>query len=101
MTERFALNPLFPKHLIVIKGAGDLASGVAYRLKRASFPLLMTELPAPFFVRRAVSSGEAIYSGAITVEGLTAQQVDSSAEAQAMAYSAAIPVLVDPAATVS
>ncbi|NJN97885.1 MAG: hypothetical protein HC875_29315 [Anaerolineales bacterium] len=33
--------------LILIKGAGDLASGAAYRLKRSGFPLIMTELPAP------------------------------------------------------
>lgn len=100
MSERFTPNPLFQKHLIVIKGAGDLASGVAYRLKRAGFPLLMTELPAPLFVRRTVSFGEAVYSGEIMIEGITARRVSSSVEAQQMAYSPTIPVLVDPTATV-
>lgn len=100
MSERFTPNPHFQPYLIVIKGAGDLASGVAYRLKRAGFPLLMTELPAPLFVRRTVAFGEAVYSGEITIEGLMARRVSSSAEAQQMAYRSAIPVLVDPAATV-
>jgi len=48
------INPKFKNALILIKGAGDMASGVAYRLKRAGFPLIMTELPAPLMVRRAV-----------------------------------------------
>lgn len=100
MSERFTPTPHFQQYLIVIKGAGDLASGVAYRLKRAGFPLLMTELPAPLFVRRTVAFGEAVYSGEIVIEGLPARRVSSSAEAQQMAYSTAIPVLVDPAATV-
>jgi len=100
LSDRFAPSPLFQKHMIVIKGAGDLASGVAYRLKRAGFPLLMTELPAPLFVRRTVAFGEAVYSGSITIEGLTAQRVKNSAETLALAHSEVIPVLVDPAATV-
>lgn len=100
MSEHFAPNPRFQHLLIVIKGAGDLASGVAYRLKRAGFPLLMTELAAPLFVRRTVAFGEAVYSGEITIEDLTAHRVHNGDEAQQMAYSTAIPVLVDPAATV-
>lgn len=100
MTERFAPNPRFQQHLIVIKGAGDLASGVAYRLKRAGFPLVLTELPAPLFVRRTVAFGEAVYSGAVTIEGLAARRVADSAEAQRLAFSPTIPVLIDPMATV-
>ena len=91
-----ATNPLFKDVLILIKGAGDLASGVAYRLKRAGFPLIMTELPAPLFVRRAVCYGEAVFQGQVTVEGITAALVDSASEALALAGSDVIPVLVDP-----
>ncbi len=83
--------------LVVIKGGGDLASGVAYRLKRAGFPLVITELPAPLFVRRAVCYGEAIYQGQVTVEGITAQRVDSAARAAELAATDTIPVLADPA----
>ncbi len=70
-----------------------MASGVAYRLKRAGFPLLMTELPTPSMVRRAVCYGEAIYSGETTVEGITARRIDSPAEARRLANLEIIPVL--------
>ena len=90
------INPIFEHVLVLIKGAGDLASGAAYRLKRSGFPLIMTELPTPLMVRRAVCFGEAVYSGQVTVEGITARRVESVAEAEGLAYSDVIPVLVAP-----
>ena len=47
-------NSRFNDMMVLIKGAGDLASGVAYRLKRGGFPLLMTELAEPMLVRRTI-----------------------------------------------
>ncbi|MCG3210316.1 MAG: hypothetical protein FOGNACKC_03947 [Anaerolineae bacterium] len=91
---------LFPNVLVVIKGGGDLASGVAYRLKRAGFPLIITELPEPLFVRRAVSYGNAVYETSVTIDGLTGRRVATPAEAEAVARTPDIPVLVDPAAAV-
>jgi xanthine dehydrogenase accessory factor len=88
------VNPIFKEVLVMIKGAGDLASGVAYRLKRAGFPLLLTELPAPLMVRRTVCYGEAVYEGETTVEGITARRVASPAEARRLAPSEILPVLV-------
>jgi xanthine dehydrogenase accessory factor len=88
----------FENILVVIKGAGDLASGVAYRLKQTGFPIVMTELPAPLMVRRTVSFGEAVFAGQTTVEGVSARRVDSAAEARALAAGDAIPILVDPQA---
>ena len=90
------INLLFKDILVLIKGAGDLASRVAYRLKRAGFTLIMTELPAPLLVRRTVCFGEAVYSGETTVEGILARRVDMLEEAQRLAHSELIPVLVDP-----
>lgn len=84
--------------LIVIKGAGDLASGVAYRLKRSGFPIIMTELAAPSLVRRTVSYGDAVYSGEISVEGIGARRAATPAEARRLATTPVIPVLVDPQA---
>jgi xanthine dehydrogenase accessory factor len=94
-----SFNPLFSNILVLIKGAGDLASGVAYRLKRGGFPLLMTELPTPSLVRRTVSFGEAVYSGETTVEDIIARRVDTPQEAQTLAHTEMIPILVDPQAT--
>jgi xanthine dehydrogenase accessory factor len=90
---------LFPDTLVLIKGAGDLASGVAYRLHRSGFPIVMTELPTPTMVRRAVSFGQAVYDGEMTVEGVTARRVENPDEALALAHQGeAIPILVDPEA---
>lgn len=89
------LSP-FKNTLVLIKGAGDLASGVAYRLKRSGFPVVMTELPAPLMVRRAVSFGQAVYDGETYVEGMRARRVGSPAEALRAAGGDAIPLLVDP-----
>ena len=81
---------------ILIRGGGDLASGVALRLHRAGFPLVITELPQPLSVRRAVSFSEAVYEGDWTVEDVRARRVDSASEALSLAGSGLVPVLVDP-----
>ena len=57
---------------VIIKGAGDLATGVAHRLHRAGFGVLMTDLPRPTAIRRTVAFSQAVYDGAATVEGITA-----------------------------
>lgn len=88
------------EHLVLIKGAGDLASGVAYRLFRAGFPIVMTELAQPTVVRRTVAFAQAVYDGQTTVEGVSARLAASPAEALAIARGGAIAVLVDPHARV-
>jgi len=93
-------NARFNNILVLVKGGGDLASGAAYRLKRSGFALIMTELPAPLLVRRTVCYGDAVYDGEATVEGLVARRVNTCAEAQALATSEMIPVLVDPQASI-
>jgi xanthine dehydrogenase accessory factor len=87
---------------ILIKGAGDLASGVALRLFRSGFPVAMTELPHPLMVRRTVSFGEAVNEGEAIVEGIMAKLVpDAPAMETALCDRCAsrfIPVIVDPEA---
>jgi xanthine dehydrogenase accessory factor len=81
---------------IAILGGGDLGSGVAYRLYRAGFGLLITELAEPLLVRRAVAFGSAVREGQITVEGITAVSVTGIASALEAQGRGMIPVLVDP-----
>lgn len=81
---------------ILIRGGGDLASGVAMRLNKAGFQVIISELPEPMVVRRMVSFAEAVFQGEIVVEGILAQRVGNSAEAVALAEKSIIPVLVDP-----
>ena len=54
--------------LVLIRGAGDLASGAALRLHRANFPVVMTDLPQPTAIRRTVCFSQAIRFGKTTVE---------------------------------
>ena len=89
----------FVPGLVVIRGAGDLASGVAYRLHRAGLSVVMTEIPEPRALRRAVSFASAVYDGQIAVEGVEARLVGSAREAQSVLSQGQIPVLVDPEAS--
>ena len=56
---------------ILIKGAGDLATGIAVRLHHCGYPILMTEIEAPLTVRRMVAFSRAVYEGEAVVEGIT------------------------------
>lgn len=85
---------------ILIRGGGDLASGVALRLHRSGFQIIIAELPNPLAVRRAVSFSEAIYAGQISVEGILGHRADSPAEAFDLAQQGLIPVLIDPHASI-
>ncbi|MHB8928350.1 MAG: selenium-dependent molybdenum cofactor biosynthesis protein YqeB [Bacillota bacterium] len=78
--------------IILIKGAGDLATGAAHRLFRAGFDVIMTELPEPRAVRRGVAFSECVFRGSVTIEGVTAVRVGSLEERA----EGTIPVLVDP-----
>jgi len=84
---------------VLIKGAGDLASGVAARLHRCGFPVFMTELPEPLMVRRSVCFGEAVYEGRVNVEEIFAQLAADVTEARRLQAAGIIPLLVDPGAS--
>ena len=87
--------------LILIRGGGDLASGVAMRLYRIGLSVVIAELAQPLAVRRLVSFAEAVYAGETTVEGVTGRRVsdpgDSLKVLQLLAKGR-IPVLIDPEA---
>lgn len=89
---------LFSKHLTVIRGGGDLATGVAYRLHKAGLPLIVTELAHPLVVRRAVALASAVLQGHTTVEEMHARHVPSVAQAYNLALdpTTSIPVLTMP-----
>ena len=46
--------------IIMVKGGGEMATGVAHRLARSGFRVCLTEIPEPLAVRRAVSFCEAV-----------------------------------------
>lgn len=81
---------------VLIRGGGDIASGVALRLHRAGYRVLIAELAQPLAVRRTVSFSEAVYEGEWTVEGVTARRAESDSEAVDLLQNGIIPVLVAP-----
>jgi xanthine dehydrogenase accessory factor len=85
--------------LILLRGGGDLASGVALRLNRVGLKLVISELAQPLAVRRAVSFAEAVYEGRHSVEGIQSRRVDQE-QISAALDAGEIPVIVDPDAQI-
>ena len=56
---------------VLIKGAGDLATGIGCRLHRCGFDLIMTDIAVPTTVRRTVAFSRAVYEGQAKVEDVT------------------------------
>lgn len=84
--------------LVVIRGAGDIASGIALRLFRAGMQVVMCDLAAPTSIRRTVCFSEAIRLGETRVEGVRGVLCADAAEARAAAAAGNVAVLVDPEA---
>lgn len=91
------------ERVVVIRGAGEQASGIACRLFRANFRrILMLETASPLAVRRLVSFCEAVHDGEMTVEGARAVRAGRLEEVAGIWGAGSIAVLVDPeAASVS
>ena len=86
-------------NFVLIRGGGDLATGVALRLHRAGMRVVIAELAQPLAVRRTVSFSEAVYEGQHTVEGVTARLIEAS-QLSAWNEAGEIPILIDPNADV-
>ncbi len=82
-----------------MKGAGDLATGVALALHRAGMSVLMTELAEPTAVRLAVSFASAVYDGVSVVDGVRAERATAGTWT-AVAGRGNVAVLVDPDARI-
>ena len=85
---------------VLIKGAGDLASGIALRLTHAGFNILMTERAQPLAVRRTVSFSQAVYEGRTQVEDIGAVLIDDEGQLAEVFAQKRIAVLIDPEAAV-
>jgi len=83
--------------IIVIRGGGDLATGVAHRLHRSGFKVLVLEVPQPLVVRRTVSFAQAVIDGETLVEEVKAVKANNKDEIKAAWEQGAVPVYIDPA----
>ncbi|MFA7190815.1 MAG: selenium-dependent molybdenum cofactor biosynthesis protein YqeB [Dehalococcoidales bacterium] len=87
--------------VVLVKGGGEAASGVAHRLHRAGFKVCVTELANPLAVCRGSCFSEAIYEKTKTIEDVTAELVPLDAEAINRAWSEGkISLVIDPEMTV-
>ena len=86
--------------LVLIKGAGDLATGTAVRLYRAGIPVVMTEVAQPTAVRRTVAFSQCMYDGAAQVEGISARRAEDAGAARRALERGEVPVLCDPEAAI-
>ena len=85
--------------LVVIRGAGDIATGVALRLHRVGMRVVMCDLPTPTSIRRTVCFSEAIRLGETRVEGVRGVLCADAATASTVARAGDVAVLVDPEAS--
>ena len=82
--------------VVLIRGAGEMASGVAHRLHQSHFKICMLEIPHPIAVRREVSFSEAVYDGKKEVEGVWAKLISTPEEISSVWEKGKIPILIDP-----
>ena len=82
--------------IAVVRGAGDLGSGVAFRLWKAGFRVLCVDIDKPLVIRRMVSFASALYEGRIAVEGVVSARISYSDEAMYLWQRDTLPVLADP-----
>lgn len=85
-----------PPLSVVVKGGGDLGTGVAWRLHRCGFRVMVIEIPRPTVIRRAVAFASAVFEGVITVEDVLARLVQDNAGVSECWLSGEVPVIVEP-----
>ncbi len=89
------------KRLVLVKGGGDLGSGVAHRLFRCGMHVVITELDEPRVIRRMVSFAQAVYDGVIEVEGVVSRKAMDLDDVEDILRQKEIPVMVDPDAQIA
>jgi len=81
---------------VIVRGAGEMASGVIYRLFNSGYGVIAVEIGQPSCVRRAVCFAEAVYEGETTVQDVKGRLARDIGEALEMLEKNIVPVLVDP-----
>ena len=87
--------------IALLRGAGDLGSGAAYRLFKAGIPVIICELPQPVCVRRLVCYSNAVYEGEVVIEGIKGILCKTASEAISVSQNGSIAILIDPKVEVS
>ncbi len=80
---------------IIIRGGGDLATGIAYKLHKSGYKVIILEIDKPLTVRRAVAFSEAVYEKEVVVEGIKGILAKDKEEIYGIWDLDAIPVYID------
>ncbi|WP_277300940.1 selenium-dependent molybdenum cofactor biosynthesis protein YqeB [Veillonella montpellierensis] len=83
------------KSLVLVRGGGDIASGIIYRLVRSGYRVVVNEIAIPTMIRREVCYGTAVHKGVVTLERLTAECVPLT-RVQEILLRGHIPVVIEP-----
>lgn len=84
------------RDIIVVRGGGDLATGVVQKFFRAGMRVVVLETRQPTAIRRTVSLCEAVYDQTATVEDMTARLAKGISDCPDIWRRGEIPLLVDP-----
>ena len=80
---------------VVIRGGGDLATGVAEVLYQSGFKILILDIEKPSSIRRSVCFSEAIYDGVVKVENIICKKVENENDIEKCWNEKIIPIMVD------
>jgi len=94
--SRTAVFPYAGEDLIIIRGGGDLATGIVQKFFRSGFNILILETDTPTAIRRNVSLCEAVYDGEKTVEDITCRKIETIDEIENCFKERIVPLLIDP-----
>lgn len=89
------------RDVALVKGGGDLGTGVALCLHRQGYRVVVTELAQPLVVRRPVAMASAVYQGRVTVQGVVARRVGDYGGVLATWKEGHVPVIIDPTARIA
>ena len=81
--------------LIIVRGAGDLATGTIIRLHNAGYKVIALEIERPTVIRRTVAFAEAVYEGSVAVEDTVAERASPETASEVIGRGH-VPVVVDP-----
>ena len=82
-------------NIVMVRGGGDLASGVIHRLYRCGYRVVILETERPSAIRRMVSFCEAVYDGEAFVEGVLSRRIEEVSQCQDVWDAEEIPLLID------
>lgn len=87
---------MLDKSIVVIRGGGDIATGIAIRLQYSGFKVIITEIEKPSDIRRKVSFAEAVYQKDVLIQGIYGKSARNLDNALELIKDNVIPVLIDP-----